>query len=51
MAKLKVLVIGSGVIGLSSAVCIQQHIFGCHVTIMSELLPPEDIVSLVAGKL
>jgi len=46
---MKVVVIGAGVVGLSTAVCIQETYANCDVTVMSEKFPPEDIVSLVAG--
>ncbi|KAF6026359.1 hypothetical protein EB796_015333 [Bugula neritina] len=48
---MKVVVIGAGVVGLSTAVCIQETYASCDVTVMSEKFPPEDIVSLVAGGL
>ena len=44
-----VLIIGSGVIGLSTAVCVQEKLPHCTITLVSELFPHEDIVSMVAG--
>lgn len=47
----RILIVGAGVSGLSSAVCIQKTLPDVNVTLMSEHFPPEDIVSMVAGGL
>ena len=47
--KSNILVIGAGVSGLSTALCIQRHVKNVDITVMSEHFPPENIVSMVAG--
>ena len=47
--KSNILVIGAGVSGLSTALCIKRHVKNVDVTVMSEHFPPENIVSMVAG--
>lgn len=42
--------IGAGVSGLSTASYIQQVLPSCDITVISDLFPIEDTVSIVAGR-
>jgi len=46
----KILVLGAGVSGISTAVCIQERLENVDITILAKKFPPEAIVSMVAGK-
>ncbi|KAG7328398.1 hypothetical protein KOW79_008342 [Hemibagrus wyckioides] len=49
MAKVKVVVIGAGVVGMSTAVCIAEALPFCTVNILSEKFSPDTTSDVAAG--
>ncbi|XP_042317108.1 D-aspartate oxidase [Sceloporus undulatus] len=51
MAKAKIAVIGAGLIGLSTAVCISDSISDCSVTVIADRFTPNTTSDVAAGML
>lgn len=51
MSKPRIAVIGAGLIGLSTAVCISETIPTCSVTIISDEFTPNTTSDVAAGML
>ncbi|XP_078068486.1 D-aspartate oxidase isoform X2 [Mustelus asterias] len=49
MNKIRVAVIGAGVVGLSTAVCIAESLPGCSVTVIAEKFSPHTTSNVAAG--
>ncbi|XP_006006107.1 D-aspartate oxidase [Latimeria chalumnae] len=49
MEKVKVVVIGAGIVGFSTAVCIAESIPGCSVTVLAERFTPNTTSDRAAG--
>ncbi|XP_061752295.1 D-aspartate oxidase [Nerophis ophidion] len=49
MNGVKVVVVGAGVVGLSSAVCIAEALPGCFVTLVAERFSPDTTSDVAAG--
>lgn len=49
MAKVKVVVIGAGVVGMSTAVCIAEVLPFCTVKVLSEKFSPDTTSDVAAG--
>ncbi|KAI5618960.1 D-aspartate oxidase, partial [Silurus asotus] len=49
MKKVKVVVVGAGVVGMSTAVCIAEALPFCSVTILSENFSPDTTSDVAAG--
>ncbi|XP_038655097.1 D-aspartate oxidase isoform X2 [Scyliorhinus canicula] len=51
MEKIRVAVIGAGVVGLSTAVCVAESIPDCSVTVIAEKFSPQTTSDVAAGVL
>ncbi|GCB78970.1 hypothetical protein scyTo_0018680 [Scyliorhinus torazame] len=51
MDKIRVAVIGAGVVGLSTAVCVAESVPGCSVTVVAEKFSPQTTSDVAAGVL
>ncbi|XP_069743696.1 D-aspartate oxidase [Narcine bancroftii] len=51
MEKVRVAVIGAGIVGLSTAVCVAESIPNCSVTVIAEKFSPNTTSDLAAGVL
>lgn len=51
MDKARIAVVGAGVIGLSTAVCISKLVPGCSITIISDKFTPDTTSDVAAGML
>lgn len=49
MQRVKVLVVGAGVVGLSTAVCIAETLPHCSVTVVAEKFSPDTTSDGAAG--
>ncbi|XP_060094128.1 D-aspartate oxidase [Heteronotia binoei] len=49
MTKVKIAVVGAGLIGLSTAVCISESIPGCSVTVIADRFTPNTTSDVAAG--
>ncbi|XP_041044380.1 D-aspartate oxidase [Carcharodon carcharias] len=49
MDKIRIAVIGAGVVGLSTAICIAESIPGCSVTVIAEKFSPHTTSDVAAG--
>lgn len=49
MNKVKVAVIGAGVVGMSTAVCIAEALPFCSVTVLAEKFSPDTTSDIAAG--
>ena len=49
MQSVKVVVVGSGVVGLSTAVCLAENLPHCSVTVISERFSPDTTSDGAAG--
>ncbi|CAH6778250.1 Ddo [Phodopus roborovskii] len=51
MDTVRIAVVGAGVIGLSTAMCISQLVPRCSVTVLSDKFTPETTSNVAAGML
>nr|XP_034491437.1 D-aspartate oxidase [Marmota flaviventris] len=51
MDTARIAVVGAGVIGLSTAVCISKLVPGCSITIISDKFTPDTTSDVAAGML
>lgn len=51
MDTVRIAVVGAGVIGLSTAVCISQLVPRCSVTVISDKFTPDTTSNVAAGML
>lgn len=49
METVRIAVVGAGVIGLSTAVCISQMVPGCSITVISDKFSPDTTSNVAAG--
>lgn len=49
METVRIAVLGAGVIGLSTAVCISQMVPGCSITVISDKFSPDTTSNVAAG--
>lgn len=49
MDTVRIAVVGAGVIGLSTAVCISQVVPGCSITVISDKFSPDTTSNVAAG--
>ncbi|XP_041509981.1 D-aspartate oxidase [Microtus oregoni] len=49
METVRIAVVGAGVIGLSTAVCISQMVPGCSITVLSDKFSPDTTSNVAAG--
>ena len=51
MDTVRIAVVGAGVMGLSTAVCIFKLVPGCSITVISDKFTPETTSDVAAGML